>query len=285
MTSNDGRELPKPDTNLVMQIKQDENGKLQSYVREADSMKWAGDASIPDTYGLDFSGLSFGQSKDLVKLTAQMERDMKETMSSFVGQLNVAETKDRMLQEIQDSIYRTAIPAEHFASPLPSNIRDEDEVLSIIPQHKILQRAFEVCDYEDIMANMMKKLGRQPTSNAIHRTLEFITSTTHPQSSVEYDSEDFDDMVRRTQKQDGRSQVQKEIDFLMEQLSQLIFVSKARLIMNEYPESISISVQMSPSIEEAEATVAMQAFEDVLTDFKPKGLIELEVSITNKVVY
>lgn len=232
----------------------------------------------------DFDGLDPVQAQQLSGIADAMEKRMRAELGQYIGTPITPENTVRMQAELikgmEQELYGTLkVPAQNIAvSPY--------DVLRTIDPYKILERAFEVLEFEDILDRLIVELDRVPTKNATHRILEFIHSTTHANTALStFDSEDFDDIIATTTERDKRPQHQKEIDFLIEQLNELIFVSKARLIMNDYPESISVSVQMSPSIEEHEAEMAMQAFEDLLTDYKPRGLGELEVSITNKVVY
>lgn len=232
----------------------------------------------------DFNGLDAVQARHLSNITEAMEERMKKELGQYLGMANTPENiqkiQTEMIKGMEKELY------DSIKTPSPDVALSQKELLRVINRDEILARAFEVFEFEDILWHLVYQLGRIPTTNAMHRTLEFIHSTTHPDTDpVDYDPDDFDSIIAITSDRDNRPRHQKEIDFLIEQMNQLIFVSKARLILNDYPESVSISVQMSPSIEEHEAETAMQAFEDLLTDYKPKGLVELEVSITNKVVY
>lgn len=231
----------------------------------------------------DFNGLDPVQARQLSGLSAALEKRMQSELGQYLGEANTPENMEKIqadiIKGIEQELYGTLRVSGNLQVP-------PNDILRTIDPYKILERAFEVLEFEDILDRLIVELDRVPTKNATHRILEFIHSTTHANTALsKFDSEDFDDIIATTSERDKRPRHQKEIDFLIEQLNELIFVSKARLIMNDYPESISVSVQMSPSIEEHEAEMAMQAFEDVLTDYKPRGLGELEVSITNKVVY
>lgn len=268
MTLSDGHGDNKPGVRGIRITPVDE-GNIRVRVTLGDEMKWAGEAIIPD-----YSSLTDIQALQLKSITESVDKGLREELKSFIGQPNTPETQAH-IQNVAERMIREQQMQQQQA------IRTPKHVLQSINPKDLIQYAINHCDYESIMSEMMKKLGRQPTMNAVHRTLEFITSTTYPAML----QEDFDPEEFVTMERDHRPLHQQQLDVLMSELSQLIFVSKARVIMNDYPESISISVQMSPAIQESEAEVAMQAFEDVLTQLKPKGLIELEVSITNKVVY
>ena len=230
---------------------------------------------------LDVSGLSDYQAHQAKELAQALDKKLIESMQSYVGESNEALEKQRFADKMKETIEKMV--SETDTSRIRGVDLNIDDLLRSIDPNKLLQRTFEVCNYDNILAMLMKSMGRQPTMNAVHRTIDFISSTTHSSlSQRNYDLQEHTDAIKQ---HDTRPHHEQEIEALMNQLSQLIFVSKARLILNDYPESISISVQMSPSIDESDTESAMQAFEDVLTDFKPKGLIELEVSITNKVVY
>ena len=153
-----------------------------------------------------------------------------------------------------------------------------DDALRINPD-TLLKATMESCHFDSIMAEAFFKLNRQPTQNAIHRTIDFMLSTTQ---TADYVSS-FEDELEPTQPRKHR--YLQQIDKMLNELNNLVFVSKARMIMDDFPESISLSVQLLPSISEDDTGYAMQEFESILQNYKPKNLIELEVSITNKVVY
>lgn len=231
--------------------------------------------------GPDLSDLDAIQARKVSELAGAMEKELFESICSSAGipntLFNAQATTDKMKVTLEEMARETD---NRRIMGIDLNI---DQILRSVDPQKLIARTFEVCSYEAIMASVIEKLNRQPTSNAIHRSLEFLMSTTQPiPSDEEYDYEEYQAEMAKL---DAKPRHEKEIELLMNELSQLIFVSKARLILNDYPESVSISVQMSPSIQEEETEVAMQAFENVLISMKPKGLIELEVSITNKVVY
>lgn len=141
----------------------------------------------------------------------------------------------------------------------------------------LMASTFAYCNTEAIIANVFTKLNRQPTENAVRRTVDFMLSTTQAIRSL--NNRDAD-----KQRKDNMS-YQNKMDDMLTELNNLIFVSKARIIFDDFPESISLSVQLLPSIGEHETQDAMIHFESILQHYKPKELIELEVSITNKVVY
>lgn len=267
-----------------MTLNSDGHGSFRPGARSS-AKSYEGDTFLSSTddshMGIDVSGLSPYQTLQAQRLAQELDSKLVESMQTYVGESNEALETQRFASKMEETLKKMA--NEMDTTRVRGVDLNIDDLLRSLDPNKLLQRTFEVCNYDNILAMLMKSMGRQPTMNAVHRTIDFISSTTHSSlSQRDYDPQEYVDAIKQ---HDTRPRHEQEIDNLIHHLSRLVFVSKARIILNDYPESISLSVQMSPTIGEEETEEAMEAFEEVLMNFKPTGLIELEVSITNKVVY
>lgn len=223
------------------------------------------------------SGFIQEEDQDTMKSFAEKMRDIALTSPTP----NVIPTRDGHmgLDQNGNAVNLEALRVRQGYLSLLNKLSIEDA--KHIHTDNLLKAAMAHCNIEAIISETLFKAGRQSTMNSVHRVLDFMTATT--QSVKPMFEEYVDTAVLEAER--NKKDYQKDMDNMLLLLNNLIFVSKARIIMDDYPETISLSVRLLPSISEDETGEAMMKFEEILQEYKPKQLIELEVSITNKVVY
>lgn len=189
------------------------------------------------------------------------------------------ETVRRVTDQLVDKMAKASgVSASHFGKSASEAILNPD----YIPNEQILSQFKRRFGRERMLQEFIRSCGLTPTNAALVRVIDFINATCYPSYPDEddYDEENFEKRLQ-TKIQSVEDQLAK----IVEQLNELNIVSKARLIYLDYPETASISVQLRQTFDIDDDEKGLAILEDLIMHNKPKGLIEIEVSLTNKVVY
>ncbi len=203
--------------------------------------------------------------------------NLEETLKQFVGMPNTTDTYAILQAQMERDM------AMEFEKGLQETLVRHESEPARLHDNQLYHMFKQRFGREKLLHMFIEDMGMRSTDAAISRIVDLINATCQPilMSPEDYDLEK--DIEQMQEAKHGNPE--KQLQLLVDELNELMIVAKARLIYVDYPETATISIQITMTFDEEEDQRRLQQMEEILVNRKPKGLAEIEVSLTNKVVY